>query len=229
MTKDLFTGILETAFALVVFILTGGLAIIFLGKIARGDINLNRLISEPNGDASLSRLQLLIFTFVISLGLFLVIVGTFPPKFPDSIPADIMTLLGISASSYLVSKGIQFSSPAGVARQGLTLSPSQVDFTVPGAATTQKFTATIANGDPATPMPVITWSLDAPALGSIDANGVYTAPAPGPHPPATVMIRAQASGYEDGLAKVTVGQGAAPTTTTVAPTTTAAPTTTPVP
>ena len=32
-------------------------------------------------------------------------------RFPDTIPQGILVLLGISSSSYLVSKGIQFSAP----------------------------------------------------------------------------------------------------------------------
>src|SRR5437016_10566221 len=90
------------------FIALLGLAIIFF--IYTGKIDLTRLISEPTGDASMSRFQLLIFTFVIAVSLFLVIASSAQPGFPD-IPGGVLTLLGISASSYLVSKGIQFSQP----------------------------------------------------------------------------------------------------------------------
>ena len=58
--------------------------------------------------ASMSRFQLLIFTLVIALSLFLVVVSNM--KFPDTIPPEILTLLGISASTYAVSKGIQSSA-----------------------------------------------------------------------------------------------------------------------
>ena len=78
-----------------------------------GKIDLRRLISEPSGDASMSRFQLLIFTLVIAFGLFLVMVSGDTPTFPDSIPSSVLTLLGISASSYVVSKGIQFGSEGG--------------------------------------------------------------------------------------------------------------------
>src|SRR5690242_21371692 len=78
-------------------------------------IDLSGLISEPTGDASMSRFQLLVFTFVIAASLFLIIASATPsPKFPDVIPNGILMLLGISASSYLVSKGIQLSSPGGL-------------------------------------------------------------------------------------------------------------------
>jgi len=65
---------------------------------------------------------LLIFTFVISLSLFLIVVANAKllqtneniirkpsptlPQFPD-VPGGVLALLGISASSYTVSKAIQ--------------------------------------------------------------------------------------------------------------------------
>lgn len=85
-----------------------GLMVIF--AMARGKIDLSLLLSEGGGGASMSRFQLLIFTFVIGFSLFLVIVSSKPMKFPV-IPAEILTLLGISASTYAVSKGIQASNP----------------------------------------------------------------------------------------------------------------------
>lgn len=86
-------------------------AIVYL--IWTGRINLQRLISEPNGDASMSRFQLLVFTIVVAFALFIIVVSGDKPAFPDTIPANVLTLLGISASSYLVSKGIQHSSDEG--------------------------------------------------------------------------------------------------------------------
>ena len=205
MTPNTMSQILEFSFALVVFVVTMGFGIIILVKMARGDINLSRLISEPNGDASLSRFQFLIFTFVVALGLFLIIVSKTPPDFPNPIPAEILTLVGISASSYLVSKGIQFSSDAGVKRPGLTLTPTQADFTNSTNPAVQQFTASIPNAPAGTPLPAITWSLDSPALGTIDSSGLYAPPKDPPPTPTKITIRAKASGYEDGLAVVTVG------------------------
>jgi hypothetical protein len=76
-----------------------------------GRINLDKLISEPNGDASLSRFQFLIFTSVIAVGLLLIIVEMkgFPP-----VPGQIRALLGISGGSYVISKGIQTSRDLGL-------------------------------------------------------------------------------------------------------------------
>ena|SRR5208337_1408366 len=81
------------------------------------------LISEKDGSgASMSRFQLLVFTVVVSLSLFLVVVShaklaqtpgnASSPEAPNSaqlpdVPGGILALLGISASSYTVSKAIQ--------------------------------------------------------------------------------------------------------------------------
>jgi hypothetical protein len=73
---------------------------------------LDSLLTEANGDASLSRFQLLIFTFVIAFSLFYLVERN-ETKFPD-IPDGVLTLLGISASTYAVGKGISFSREEGV-------------------------------------------------------------------------------------------------------------------
>src|SRR5258708_2948882 len=86
-------------------VLTFLFGMVILVDIIRGHIDLSTLLTEDGKGASMSRFQLLIFTFVIALSLFLMVAenGT---KFPD-IPANVLTLLGISASTYAVSKGIQ--------------------------------------------------------------------------------------------------------------------------
>ncbi|MDQ3802230.1 MAG: hypothetical protein M3416_00005 [Acidobacteriota bacterium] len=89
-------------------IFVGLLALMILVKIWRGDIDLNYLISDELGYASLSRFQFLIFTFVVAISLFYLIVNKTPPGYPD-IPNEILALLGISGGSYVVSKGIQNS------------------------------------------------------------------------------------------------------------------------
>src|SRR5918997_1432514 len=90
-------------------IFIGLLALIILVKMWKGDIDLNYLISDELGYASLSRLQLLIFTFVVSISLFYIIVNQDPPNYPEKIPGEILALLGISAGSYVMAKGIQNS------------------------------------------------------------------------------------------------------------------------
>lgn len=98
----------------------GGLVITFLfgfmilAGIASNKIDISRILEEkgPNpetsGGASMSRFQLLIFTFVISISVFLIVVRT--GNFPANMPPEILTLLGISATTYAVSKGIQAGS-----------------------------------------------------------------------------------------------------------------------
>jgi len=87
-------------------IFLGVLAIILLWKIATDKIDLEWLISEDNGHASMSRFQLLIFTFVIAISF--VKLTEAQGSFPE-INSGVLTLLGISASTYAVGKGIQMS------------------------------------------------------------------------------------------------------------------------
>lgn len=91
-----------TAAGWVVIGFTGvvGGAILYL--ILSGRIDLSRLLSEEgSGKASLSRFQFLIFTFVVAMGLLVVIFDT--GEFPD-LPNSVYVLLGISGASYLGSK-----------------------------------------------------------------------------------------------------------------------------
>ena len=64
-------------------------------------IDLSHLISEENGQASLSRFQFLVFTFVIAMGLLVIILKQ--TSFP-SIDGSVFGLLGISGGSYVASK-----------------------------------------------------------------------------------------------------------------------------
>lgn len=106
--------VVVTGYAMLILIFFFGLVVLI--AMATDQIDLSKLISEPTGDASMSRFQLLIFTFVIGLSLFMIIIGQKDgPKFPE-IPNQILGLLGISATTYGVSKGIQFSQPEGVKR-----------------------------------------------------------------------------------------------------------------
>lgn len=91
----------------------GVLAITILWLIWVGKIDLSDLISEANGSASMSRFQLLIFTFVVAVSLFYLVEKNKDAKFPD-IPSGVLTLLGISASTYAVGKGISYSRDEGV-------------------------------------------------------------------------------------------------------------------
>jgi hypothetical protein len=91
----------------VLTIFIGGLAVLILWLIWTGKIDLRYLLSERNGKASLSRLQFLVFTFVIAMSLFYL--TAIDRAFPD-VPTEILALLGISGGSYVISKGIQTST-----------------------------------------------------------------------------------------------------------------------
>ncbi len=91
----------------------GALLLVFLfgamvlTLMATGKIDLSELLEEESGGASMSRFQLLIFTFVISLSFFLLVAKS--NEFPQ-VPAEVLTLLGISGTTYAVGKGIQAGS-----------------------------------------------------------------------------------------------------------------------
>jgi hypothetical protein len=94
------------AWILVIFV--GALAAIILYKIFTGKIDLTKLVSESNGDASMSRFQFLIFTFVIALMWIYLFFCKDCQGFPE-INNGVLGLMGISGGSYVVSKGIQKS------------------------------------------------------------------------------------------------------------------------
>src|ERR1035438_8782162 len=91
----------------------GALCVMLLVKMWTNQINLSTLLDEANGDASMSRFQLLVFTLLIAVGIFLYILKGL--ELPD-IPQSILTLLGISGSTYAAGKGISFSRPEGVTK-----------------------------------------------------------------------------------------------------------------
>ncbi len=105
----------------VIVILVFFFGLMVLMAMATNKIDLSGLLCEPTENkASMSRFQLLIFTFVIALSLILVILAADKPAFPD-IPSGVLLLLGISASTYAVSKGINAGASGGAgSRQDAT-------------------------------------------------------------------------------------------------------------
>lgn len=97
------------AIGIVLIVIIGIFGLVINWLMISGKINLEKLICEKNGDASMSRFQLLIFTFVIAMSLFLIVISKGSPGFPE-IPNGIFVLLGISGGSYLISKGVQKAS-----------------------------------------------------------------------------------------------------------------------
>lgn len=96
---------LATGYATLIFLFF--LSMVVLIAIIRNKIDLSQMLDELTGGASLSRFQLLIFTFVIAFSFFVIVVEQ--GKLPD-IPPTVLALLGVSASTYAVSKGLQVSS-----------------------------------------------------------------------------------------------------------------------
>lgn len=108
MAQNINNLILFSGWIVVLFI--GLLGLIVLMKIYSNKIDLSYLISEENGQASLSRFQFLVFTFVIAVSLVILVMNSLSvgqqPGFPE-INTGVWALLGISGGSYVVSKGIQ--------------------------------------------------------------------------------------------------------------------------
>jgi len=89
--------------------------VLVLVSFAMGRIDIASLFTELGGGASLSRFQLFIFTIVVAMSLLIIV--SVSQKLPE-VPTGVLTLLGISATTYGVSKGIQ-------AGTSLTKAPSQ--------------------------------------------------------------------------------------------------------
>lgn len=121
------------------YVLCGLLALfglVIAWRLLDGTIDLTWLLSEKAGSddpnskpiASMSRFQLLVFTFVIAISFFLVVVANVKmlqlrgnaehlPLIPE-VPKGVLGLLGISASSYAVSKAIQQGAGTGGSSSG---------------------------------------------------------------------------------------------------------------
>ena len=106
------------AYSVVLFI-TGAEALI-LYQIATNQINLHLLLADDGGDASLSRFQFLIFTFIIGSGLLhLTLKG---PTFP-TVDTGILMLLGISGASYAIGKSLDKPATTTVATTTTAATP----------------------------------------------------------------------------------------------------------
>ncbi len=132
----------------------GLLCAILLWFIVTEKINLTTLISEANGNASMSRFQLLIFTLVVAICMFILIERGTAYAFPE-ISQGVLTLLGISASTYAVGKGISYSRIEGVTTEAERAKMQQTakDINATGARVDIKAGETRAGGaeNPVTP------------------------------------------------------------------------------
>ena len=83
---------------------------LILWKMATDKLDLRSLLSNGQGGASLSRLQLLIFTFVIAAGfVYLTAKGSAFPVVNDGV----LVLLGISGATYAVGKSLDRTAQTG--------------------------------------------------------------------------------------------------------------------
>ena len=93
----------------------------------------------------------------------------------------------------MVSKGIQFSSSAGIAQPALIIDPVPLPL---AAGVGVNFAVHVVNVPAGTPLPQVTWSIEAPAQGTITAAGVYTPPNPLPGGGLRDIVHADAPGFE---------------------------------
>ena len=100
---------LKTIFATLLAVLLGMFATLVLAKIMFGQIDLSKLLSEANGDASMSRFQFMIFTFVIAGSYLLMQLGNGDQAMPE-VPQSVLGLMGISVGGYASAKVIQKSA-----------------------------------------------------------------------------------------------------------------------
>jgi hypothetical protein len=152
-------GIFLSVFSALIIVILAGFAGAVLGKIITNDIDLKYLISEDNGNASMSRFQFLLFTFVIAASYFLYVAETVAKIDPSkpiilpNIPPGVLGLIGISGASYVVAKGIQKSAGDGSSVVRVHVTNSGVGYTsLPtitfsgGNGTDAQATAVLENG-----------------------------------------------------------------------------------
>jgi len=142
----------QFVFSALIIVILAGFAGAVLGKIITNEIDLKYLISEDNGNASMSRFQFLLFTFVIAASYFLYVTGMVTkvnfdalatagkPILLPNIPSGVLGLIGISGASYVVAKGIQKSAGDGS-------SVVRVHVTNSGAGYTTAPTVTFSGGN----------------------------------------------------------------------------------
>jgi len=104
---------MNTALTVLIYVVAAFLALlqaILILKMWRGEIDLKDLISDGDHQASLSRFQFLVFTFVIAIGiLYLTVKGE---AFPE-LDQGVLILLGISGASYAIGKSLDNQAKEG--------------------------------------------------------------------------------------------------------------------
>jgi hypothetical protein len=95
----------------VALVLLAAFGALVLGGLFRGRHSLDRLIAEPDGKASLSRFQALVFTFAFVVAFMTIVLRT--GTFPREVPWEIMVILGGSLGTYVAAKYIGSGHAAG--------------------------------------------------------------------------------------------------------------------
>lgn len=118
---------LSLTFGYLVCAFLGMLEMLIIWSILTGRIDISKLLSDVEGGASMSRLQLLIFTIVIATGLAgLLVTHVNPGVYPD-VPRGVLILLAMSASTFLISKRISNSRRDVVLENSQNQSPATAD------------------------------------------------------------------------------------------------------
>lgn len=104
---------MNTVLTLLIIVIAAFLALLqgtLIWRMWTNKIDLSQIISDGSGQASLSRFQFLIFTFVIGVGIvYLTVKGEAFPQLDQGI----LVLLGISGASYVVGKSLDNQTPSG--------------------------------------------------------------------------------------------------------------------
>lgn len=112
------------ALCIILVAVIGLFAVLILWKIWRNEINISGLLAETSdGKASLSRFQFLVFTFIIG-GLYLIL--SLETGNLIDVPQNALILLGISAGSYTISRGISASTDNTKTKAGAEVAKAQV-------------------------------------------------------------------------------------------------------
>jgi hypothetical protein len=107
-------------------VIVGLIGLIVIWRLWTGEISLSQLLSDSSA-ASLSRFQFLVFTFIIGLSYFLLVIHLIAKGNLSALPSidgNVLALIGISAGSYVVSKGIQKSAETAVAKAQIAAAPA---------------------------------------------------------------------------------------------------------
>src|SRR6185312_8239336 len=96
-------------------------------------------------------------------------------KIPRKLGLAVLLLAGLAAGGCNLSSLSKILNPTGTSVQSVTVAPDSAQVAVGG---TIQFTALVL--PTGVPNRAVTWSVSPTTAGTIDANGVLTAAAPGP-------------------------------------------------